>query len=133
MIAGLNLAYNDRGIGTASVNISIGGGLFSGNCDSTYASFKTAIDNLRSVNIATVIAAGNDGSATQISHPGCISTAETIGATDNSDAVAYFSNSSAVVDFYAPGYPCCRRFLVTATGTRAAPRWPRRRWWDRSP
>ena len=35
--------------------------------------------------------------------PGCISTAITVGATNNSDAVADFSNSSAQVDLYAPG------------------------------
>ena len=103
ILAGLNFAYNDRGIGTVSVNISIGGGSFTSNCDAAFASIKTAIDNLRSVNIATAIASGNTGFTNAVSFPACISTALTIGATDNSDAVANFSNSSAQVDFYAPG------------------------------
>ncbi len=64
---------------------------------------KTAIDNLRSVNIATAIASGNDYYTNAVAAPGCISTAITVGATDNSDAVANFSNSSAQVDLYAPG------------------------------
>ena len=64
---------------------------------------KTAIDNLRSVNIATAIASGNDDYTNAVSLPACISTAITVGATNNSDAVADFSNSSAQVDLYAPG------------------------------
>ena len=103
MIAGLNEAYTERGTGIAAVNISIGGGDYSSNCDSAEATMKTAIDNLRSVNIATVIASGNNSDAGAVSSPGCISTAETIGATNNSDQVANFSNSSPQVDFFAPG------------------------------
>ena len=85
------------------MNISIGGGQYFSNCDADFATMKTAIDNLRSVNIATAIASGNDYYTNAVAAPGCISTAITVGATDNSDAVANFSNSSPQVDLYAPG------------------------------
>jgi hypothetical protein len=85
----------------ASVNMSLGGGFFTSTCDSDVR--KAAIDNLRSVGIPTVIASGNDGFSGAVGAPGCISTAMTVGATDKSDVVATFSNSSPVVDFFAPG------------------------------
>ena len=46
----------------ASVNMSLGGGLFSGTCDGS--SQKPAIDNLRGAGVLTAIASGNDGSRT---------------------------------------------------------------------
>ncbi len=101
--AGLNFAYDYRSIGYAAVNISIGGGSYTSNCDAEFATMKTAIDNLRSVNIATAIASGNDYLTNSVGAPACISTAITVGATNNADAVADFSNSSAQVDLYAPG------------------------------
>ncbi len=85
----------------SSVNISIGGGSFTSTCDTD--SRKPAVDNLISVGTATAIASGNDGFGNAVSAPGCISTAITVGATDDTDAVAGFSNSSAVVDLFAPG------------------------------
>ena len=44
----------------AAVNMSLGGGLFSATCDDE--PYKPFIDNLRAAGIATVVAAGNDGS-----------------------------------------------------------------------
>ena len=64
---------------------------------------KTAIDNLRSVNIATVIASGNNSDAERGVLTRLHLHRDTIGATDNYDNVANFSNSSPQVDFFAPG------------------------------
>jgi subtilisin len=103
-LAGLNYVYNlptTLRNNIAAVNMSLGGGVFTSACDSD--SRKAAIDNLLSVGIATVIASGNDGSNTGVSAPGCISTAVTVGATDDADNVASFSNSSNLVDLLAPG------------------------------
>lgn len=85
----------------ASVNMSLGGGEYESACDTD--SRKGAIDNLLSVGIATVIAAGNDGYTAAVGAPACISTAVTVGATTNSDGVASYSNLSADVDLFAPG------------------------------
>jgi subtilisin family serine protease len=101
-IKGLERVFNQRNnFDIASVNMSLGGGEETSTCNGD--SRKPIIDNLRSVRIATVIASGNEGLANAINRPGCISTAVTVGATDNTDTVATFSNSSAVVDFFAPG------------------------------
>jgi len=98
-------AYN-----IAAVNLSVGGDSQSGYCDTDPR--KTAIDNLRAKGIAVMIAAGNDGLNGQVEEPGCISTAETIGATDSSTNVASFSNFASSVDLMAPGSS-----ITAASGT----------------
>jgi subtilisin family serine protease len=109
MMAALDHVYAIRNslpagyAGVASANLSIGGGLFSSACDSSFPAFKTSIDNLLSANIATVIAAGNDGKTSQISFPACISSAIAIAASSKSDRVASYSNIDAQVALLAPG------------------------------
>ena len=85
----------------AAVNMSLGGGQYTGNCDTDAR--KALIDNLRSVGIATVIAAGNSGYKNAMGAPGCISTAITVGSTNDDDTVASYSNVSATTDIFAPG------------------------------
>ena len=104
-VLGLDHVFANINLGggtvVASANMSLGGGLFSGTCDS--ASQKPAIDNLRAAGVLTAIASGNNGSTSQISSPGCISTAVAVGSTTKSDQVSSFSNMSSVVDLLAPG------------------------------
>lgn len=102
-IRGLQRAFDLRNTFTiASVNISVGGSVSStGACDAEPQ--KGAIDQLRAVDIATVVAAGNNGSSTAVSSPGCISTAVTVGSTTKNDLLSSFSNSAAGVDLLAPG------------------------------
>lgn len=85
----------------AAVNMSLGGGQFTANCDTD--SRKLIIDNLRSAGIATVIASGNNGYTTAVGAPSCISTAITVGSTTKTDTVSSFSNSSPLVELLAPG------------------------------
>lgn len=92
----------------AAVNMSLGGGNFSSqsSCDSSNSSQKAAIDNLRSVNIATVISSGNNGYTSSMASPGCISSAISIGSTwdsGNVDTVAVYSNSAWFLNLLAPG------------------------------
>ena len=93
----------------ASVNMSLGGGKYSTNCDGALASEKAAIDNLRSVGIATTIASGNGGYTDAISEPACISSAISVGSTDDgsegttADVVSEFSNSAPILNLLAPG------------------------------
>ncbi|WP_162907711.1 S8 family peptidase [Allorhizocola rhizosphaerae] len=85
----------------AAANMSLGGGEFTSNCDDD--SRKDVIDDLLAEGIPTVIAAGNDGFGAAVSAPGCISTAVTVGATTDGDAVAGFSNRGTLLDLFAPG------------------------------
>jgi len=102
-IAALDWLFANRvALDLAAVNMSLGGGLNTSACDSSDPR-TTVINNLRAAGVATVIASGNNGSSSQVSTPGCISTAITVGSTTKSDAVSSFSNSNSLVDLMAPG------------------------------
>ena len=107
-ISGMEYVYSLRSTyNIASVNMSLGGSTkytSASTCDSDSSAVKTAIDNLRSVGIATVIASGNSSWTDGISSPGCISTAVSVGASDKSDKEASFSNySPTLLALFAPG------------------------------
>jgi subtilisin family serine protease len=95
----------------AAVNVSIGSSSVLSDqttCDTNNSGRKTVIDQLRTEGIVTIIAAGNSGSSTGISSPGCISTAYAVGSVLDSgagtaDTVSTFSNSHDMLDFLAPG------------------------------
>ncbi|MBZ5534757.1 MAG: S8 family serine peptidase [Acidobacteriia bacterium] len=94
----------------AAVNMSIGSGKYTTNCDVQELSRKLAIDNLRARGIATIIASGNDSYIDGISAPACISSAISVGSTEDggpgagqSDTVSYFSNSGRILSLLAPG------------------------------
>src|SRR5208283_4148967 len=97
------LLSKQGGVGNiAAANLSLGSGSYTSNCD--YYSIKPAIDQLRNVGIATVVASGNGSSSNSISYPACVSTAVSVGATDDSDDVESFSNSDRYLSLLAPGY-----------------------------
>ena len=85
----------------ASVNMSIGGVVHTAPCDTNV--LKPAIDNLRAINVATVIAAGNDGRSDAVAEPACISTAFAVGATTKADVIATYSNTASFMHLLAPG------------------------------
>lgn len=108
LIAGLERVFTLRSTHNfASVNMSIGGGQYFSNCDSE--SIKPAIDNLRSVGIATVISSGNNGFSNALSYPACVSTAVSVGSTDDgslgttANRISSFSNSASFLSLLAPG------------------------------
>jgi len=95
----------------ASVNLSLGSGLFVESCDSDPR--KQIIDMLRSVGIATIAASGNNGFPIAMHAPACISSAISVGATTNSDQIWISglrgSNTASFLDLLAPG-----RFIQSA-------------------
>ena len=102
LISGLERVYTVRSTrNIASVNLSLGGGSFTAACD--VEPEKMIIDTLRSAGVATVVAAGNDGSPTSLSSPACISSAVSVGSTTKSDAVSSFSNVAPFMSLFAPG------------------------------
>ena len=103
-ISGLEevLDLDSGGTTIDAANMSISNAANNGTaCDADTR--KVAIDDLLAAGIATVIAAGNSGHPNGVGAPGCISTAVTVGATDDSDAVANFSNRGGLLDLFAPG------------------------------
>jgi subtilisin family serine protease len=102
IIAGLERVYELRTTHTfAAVNLSLGGGQFTSPCDTD--PYKPIIDNLRSVEIATVVASGNDGATDALASPACISSVVNVGSTDKNDEVSYFSNVATFLSLFAPG------------------------------
>jgi len=89
----------------ASVNLSLGGSLFSSQsaCDSAGAAYVSIFDDLRTAGIAPIVSSGNNGSSTSISAPACISSAIAVGSTTKSDLISSFSNSNSMLDLLAPG------------------------------
>lgn len=106
-IKGLERVYALAGeLDIAAVNLSLDGGFtyFSrSSCDADNVARKAAIDNLRSIDIPTIAASGNSGSSNGISAPACISSAISVGATDDEDEVLSFSNVASFLDLMAPG------------------------------
>ena len=104
VIAGLEHVYSVALAGShsiASVNMSLGGSLFTEPCDTE--PYKPSIDNLRAIGIPTVVASGNSGIPFGLSTPACISSAVSVGSTDKNDRVSYFSNAASFMSLYAPG------------------------------
>jgi subtilisin family serine protease len=87
----------------ASVNLSLGGDLYTATCDASLPSYRSVVASLRAANIATVVAAGNNGNAGAISAPGCLSNVISVGSTTKSNTISSFSNSASFLSLLAPG------------------------------
>ena len=94
--------------------------LFNGNCDTATAfnmAGAAAINTLRTSGVIAFASAGNDGSATQMTSPACLSNVVSVGATDDSDNVAGFTNSNSTTDIMAPGVDITSTGLANGTST----------------
>jgi subtilisin family serine protease len=115
-VAGLEYVYSLRvSRRIAAVNLSIGSGRYfdQASCDGDFAAMEAVVANLRAVGIATVMGAGNDGYCDSLSGPGCLSSAVAVGATDDLDVEASFSNyHPGMLELFAPGVS-----ILTSTGT----------------
>lgn len=112
IISALERVYALRGAyHIAAVNMSLGGLAFDNQpeCDTQNSATKFIIDNLRSVGIPTIVSSGNSGNTDKIGSPGCISTAFSVGSTEDGsgsatvDTVSSFSNSALFLSLLAPG------------------------------
>jgi len=123
IISGLQRVYALRTTyNIAAVNMSLGGGQYfdQAACDTDNVSIRAAIENLRSVNIASVISSGNSGYTDSMGAPGCISGAVSVGATWDAagstnncaghnlgasmvNQIACYSNSASFLNLLAPG------------------------------
>ena len=93
----------------SAVNISIASATkkYATSCDTENAGQQAtfaAIQALRDVGIATIVAAGNSGWDDGISSPACLSNTVGVGAIDDITGVrAPFSNISSMIELFAPG------------------------------
>jgi subtilisin family serine protease len=104
LLAGLEHVYAAAvggSLNIAAANLSLGGGLFTAPCDDE--PFKPSIDNLRAIDIATVVASGNGYDAFGMSSPACVSSAVSVASTSAADEVSMFSNVAPFLSLLAPG------------------------------
>ncbi|MFI7272468.1 S8 family peptidase [Streptomyces sp. NPDC049879] len=82
--------------GPAVANMSLGGG-----ADDV---LDEAVENSIDAGVVYAVAAGNDyGDDASSYSPARVADAITVGASDSTDAISYFSNVGSVVDLFAPG------------------------------
>ncbi|NUW39335.1 S8 family peptidase [Nonomuraea rhodomycinica] len=88
-----------------AVNLSLGSGRYKAHCDAdaNKAAMKQQFDLLLQLGVAPVVAAGNNAYQDSVSTPACLSSAVAVGATDDQDGIATFSNRGALLDLFAPG------------------------------
>ncbi len=87
----------------ASVNLSLGGGFEPAICDASHPAWVTAFGALRTAGIAPIVSSGNEGWATALSFPACLSSAVSVGGSTKTDEVASYSNTATFLDLLAPG------------------------------
>jgi subtilisin family serine protease len=95
IIAGLDWIVADHGSEPAVANMSFGGSL--------NASVNDAVRRVIADGVVVVVAAGNSNEDACHSSPGATPEAITVGATDESDSRASFSNWGPCIDWFAPG------------------------------
>lgn len=97
----------------ASANLSLGGGQYFDSCDDEIPAYTDLVDQLTSLGVAVVIASGNSSYSDSVGFPACISNAVTVGATNDADAIAGFSNQDDnQVDLMAPGVNIDAAFIT---------------------
>lgn len=105
------------------VNLSLGGGLYPGDCDNADAAamaIASAVNQLHAAGVLVVAGSGNNQSGTGMILPACVAKAVSVGAvwdasvgsqtffgcadaTTTADQVTCWSNSSTTTDVFAPG------------------------------
>ena len=107
VIAGMDWValYGNR---PAVANMSLGGGY--------NASVNAAAANLSNSGVFVAVAAGNDYGANSCNYsPASAANVTTVGATNSSDGVAYFSNVGSCVEIYAPGESITSTYPTNST------------------
>ena len=128
LVAALDYIINNPQLNVQVINMSLGtNALFSGDCDASTAynmAGAASIDLLRANGVTSFASAANDSSTTQMSSPACLSNVISVGASDDADNTAAFTNSNAQTDIFAPGVDVVSSTLangiISASGTSMA-------------
>jgi subtilisin family serine protease len=105
-VAGLEqVALLSPSLRIASANLSLAGGAWATQaaCDADNPAIRAAVQNLLSLGIPTVAAAGNGGFTGALSAPACVSGVVSVSSTNDTDVVSSFSNSAEFLTLFAPG------------------------------
>ncbi len=110
VVAGINWAVASHPGGPGIINLSLGGGANSAVDDAVAAATRAGL--------VVVAAAGNSGADACQFSPARAPSAITVGATDQSDNRASYSNFGSCVDMYAPGSGITSAWISGSTSTR---------------
>lgn len=107
-VLALEYVYLYRNIyNIAAVNMSLGSpNTFGAVCDNVpgvYQPFLDMVATLRLVDVAVIAASGNSSDSDGMSSPACFSQVISVGAVNDGDGVAGFSNATDFLDLLAPG------------------------------
>jgi aqualysin 1 len=108
-IAGLNWVATNR-VKPAVANASLGFGGVDPASD-------TAATNMINKGVIFVVAAGNSTANACGVSPAHVTDALTVGATDNTDTIAWFSNYGSCLDIFAPGQDITSAWYTSNTAT----------------
>jgi subtilisin family serine protease len=108
VIAGVNWVTANA-IHPAVANMSLGG--------ASSQAIDAAVSNSIASGVTYTIAAGNNGTDACTTSPADVPAALTVGATDNTDARASFSNWGSCVDLFAPGKNIVSDFTGSSSAT----------------
>ena len=109
VIAGVDWVTSDHTTHPAVANMSLGGG--------PSTALDAAVRNSIIDGVTYCIAAGNSSANASGYSPARVTEAVTVGATDITDAFAYFSNFGSVVDISAPGVDITSDWNTSNTAT----------------
>lgn len=140
VLAGLDwvISNQDR-LQVDIINLSLGGGRYSGDCDQADANtrlYAQAVQSARDLGITLFAASGNHGLADQMMLPACLSGVISVGSTYDADVgpfslagctdpqtgpdqVTCASNSSSALDLLAPGAVIDATALGGGQGTKS--------------
>ena len=101
------IILNNATLGVQVINMSLGtSALFAGNCDNATAFTQagaSAVNTLRAMGVITFASAGNNNNSIGMGAPACLSNVVSVGAANNLDVAAPFTNGNATTDIFAPG------------------------------
>ena len=108
VVAGIDWV-TENADGPSVANMSLGG--------VADAALDEAVQNSIDGGVTYAVAAGNEGADASKSSPARVEDAITVGATDDTDAQATFSNYGSVLDIYAPGVDITGAWNDSDSGT----------------
>lgn len=128
VIAGLDYIIDHPELNIRIINMSLGTDLlYAGECDdgtSFNMAGAAAINRLRENGVVAFASAGNRGSSTEMPSPACLRNVIAVGASDDNDNPASFTNSNDSTDIFAPGVDVIssglRNSLISVSGTSMA-------------
>jgi subtilisin family serine protease len=109
VIAGVDWVTGDHTTTPAVANMSLGGPLD--------AALDQAVRNSIADGVTYCVSAGNSSADASTQSPADVGEALTVGATNSSDAFAYFSNFGSIVDVQAPGVNVTSDYYTSNTAT----------------